>query len=593
MIGYKDHEIGNNFYEWKSRVHPDDLESAMESIQKSITDLEQNHKAEFRFRHRDGSYRWILAQASILQDESGQAIRMLGSHVDISERKKAETELAEEKELLRAIFEQTGGYCMLLQPTDNGIPIILDANDAACKSHSYTREELIGRPVTDLDDEEGKKRCRERTKIILSGKTLNVENKHVRKDGTTFPVEVFANIIRFKNKPPLIVTTQFDISDRRKAAEERLLLEKQLQQAQKMDSIGNLAGGIAHDFNNILSAIIGFTELTLDEVDKGSIAEDNLREVYSAGRRAKDLIQQILMFARQSEEKVKPIQVAPIVKEVLKFIKSSTPSTIEIKQEILSDSFIIGNPSQIHQIMMNLCTNASYAMGEEGGVLEIKLQDITIDEIQDRKNLNAKIENYMELRVSDTGPGISAETIGKIFEPYFTTKAPGEGTGMGLAMVHGIVANYGGKITVNSRLDQGTIFTIYLPVTEKSGAQTLYDSEVLPPGTERILFVDDEISITKMGCRILGQLGYSVTPKTNSMDALELFRSKPEDFDLVISDMTMPHMTGERLSTELMNIRADIPVILCTGYSKKMTAETAATGPENGRNRTFDMGSGP
>jgi PAS domain S-box-containing protein len=364
-----------------------------------------------------------------------------------------------------------------------------------------------------------------------------------------------------------IVGTVHDITERKQ-------LESQLQQAQKLESIGNLAGGIAHDFNNILSSIIGFTELALDDLEKGTMLEENIQEVYIAGKRARDLVKQILAFARQSDEERKPIQVAAIASEVLKLIRSAIPTTIEVKETIQSQSMIMGNPSQLHQLFMNLCTNASQAMENTGGILEISVRNF---EYTGRTPpfLDLKTGNYVRIDVSDTGPGIPPNIIGSVFEPYFTTKAVGEGTGMGLAMAHGIVESYEGKITVESKLGQGAVFSIFLPATKKLETYLPYGEKELPQGTENILFVDDEAPIANMGRQILARLGYSVTTRTSSIEALALFKNNPNKFDLVITDMTMPNMTGDKLAIEIMKIRPDIPVILCTGYSRKITDETA------------------
>jgi PAS domain S-box-containing protein len=434
-----------------------------------------------------------------------------------------------------------------------------------CSNKHLATEELI--KITHPDDIPKIKKAFDR--VVKEGGTYHIDHRII--DQTTGEIkEIHAYgeaRLDDSGKAVQIFGAAQDITDKKK-------LETKLQQAQKMESIGTLAGGIAHDFNNILSSIIGFSELALGEAEKGTELEDNLQEVRMAGLRAKDLVKQILTFARQSDEAVKPIQVDIISKEVLKFIKSSIPSTIQINDKINSDSFIMGSPTQIHQVLMNLCTNAAYSMEENGGILEFSLNDIMIDRMIMISDLRRG--EYIEIKVTDTGIGISPQYIHTIFEPYFTTKPVGEGTGMGLAVVHGIVEKYGGQITVNSTIGKGTCFTIYLPITKKRKVHTHSEKKDLPVGTENILFVDDEASITKMGSKILEQLGYSVTTRTSSLKALELFRSKPNVFDLVVTDMTMPNMTGDKLAIELIKIRSDIPVILCTGYSKKISEETAA-----------------
>jgi PAS domain S-box-containing protein len=367
-----------------------------------------------------------------------------------------------------------------------------------------------------------------------------------------------------------------DITDYVKAVEEKKMAQKQLMQAQKMESIGNLAGGIAHDFNNILSSIIGFTELALDDAQKGTPLEDSLQEVFWAGKRARDLVKQILAFARQSDEKRSPLQPGIIVKEAVKFIRSTIPAAIEIRQHIDSGSLIMANATQLHQVLMNLFTNAAHAMRDAGGELDVRLKDVVVDKVEALNDIGLEPGGYVEIMVSDTGVGISPEAISRIFDPYFTTKGPGEGSGMGLAIAHGIVESYGGKITVESRLGKGTTFTLYLPATGKRTALRSHAPEALPSGTERILLVDDEAYIVNLGSKILQRLGYSVTTRTSSLEALELFRAKPNAFDLVITDMSMPNMTGDRLSIELLNIRPHLPIILCTGYSQKMSEETAS-----------------
>jgi signal transduction histidine kinase/ActR/RegA family two-component response regulator len=364
-----------------------------------------------------------------------------------------------------------------------------------------------------------------------------------------------------------------EIKARELEKKEKESLERQLVQAHKMESIGTLAGGIAHDFNNILSSIIGYTELTLDDIETGTLAADNLQEVYKAGIRAKDLVKQILAFARQSDESMKPIQIHPIVEDVLKLIRSTIPTTIEINVDMKSDALIVGNSTQIHQVMMNLCTNAAQAMEENGGCLNISLKNCDIGKSQSDKMPELEKAPYIEIMVTDTGIGIAPDIIESVFEPYFTTKPQGKGTGMGLSMVHGIVESHGGKITVKSTLGKGTQFTVFLPVSKETIKFEQYEFETLPKGSEHILIVDDEAQITRMLAKILKSLGYKVSTRAHSMEALELFCNNPNDFDAVVTDMTMPNMTGDKLAEKIKAIRPDVPVILCTGFSEKINED--------------------
>ncbi|OGR28665.1 MAG: hypothetical protein A2277_18570 [Desulfobacterales bacterium RIFOXYA12_FULL_46_15] len=368
-----------------------------------------------------------------------------------------------------------------------------------------------------------------------------------------------------------------DVTDIHRYHKERAEMEKRLLQAQKMEAIGTLAGGIAHDFNNILSGILGFTELAINEAEKGTTLEDDLQEIYAGGKRAKELVKQILGFSRQSDEKIRPVRPDLIVKEVLKFIRSSIPATIKIESDIRTDSLIAGSPIQVHQIFMNLCTNAAHAMEDNGGVLKITLSNVEMNDLDMAKRPHLKQGHFIEIKVSDTGTGIAPEIIDLIFEPYFSTKKPGEGTGMGLALVKGVVESYGGNILVASEPGKGSVFTIHLPVLSESGVQQSYETEDSPTGTERILYVDDEPSIVKIAGRILNGLGYSVTTRTSSIEALDLFKSNPAGFDLIVSDMTMPKMTGDQFARELIAVRPDIPVIICTGFSEKMDKSRAET----------------
>ncbi len=359
-----------------------------------------------------------------------------------------------------------------------------------------------------------------------------------------------------------------NITARKRAEQEKADLETQIRTIQKMEAIGTLAGGIAHDFNNILVPIIAYTDMVMATEEAGSLNWQNLQEVYKAANRAKELVKQILTFSREREHEVSPVQIVPVVKESLKLLKASLPSTIEVSQRLEAEGVtILADPTQIHQIVMNLCTNAYHAMREQGGVMEVALSQMKIGP-GDSLDRRLPPGPYLVLTVSDTGPGMDKATMERIFDPYFTTKKHGEGTGLGLAVVLGIVKKYGGDIRVYSEPGQGASFQVYFPVLGKAedGLAAILSTPLLR-GDERILLVDDELPIIESMQKMLEFHGYHITAKTSSVEALEAFRLAPHDFDLVITDQTMPYLTGDQLVREMKKIRPDIPLILCTGFS--------------------------
>ena len=367
-----------------------------------------------------------------------------------------------------------------------------------------------------------------------------------------------------------------DITEQKQIENEKEKLKNHLLQAQKMEAIGTLAGGIAHDFNNILSAILGFTEIARDASPPGSFAVKSLDKVLEAGQRAATLVKQILAFSRQADIERVPLNLAHIVKEAINLLRPSLPSTIAIKQLIdTATRPINANPTQIHQILINLCTNASHAMELTGGTLEVSLKDCELFPADLLRHSEVHPGNFVVLSVSDTGTGIESALADRIFDPYFTTKKVGKGNGMGLAIVHGIVTGYGGCITYENNLGKGTVFHVYFPATDQEMAPAVLSVDVAPVGNERILLVDDEEMLVEMGKTILESLGYGVTVYTSSLEALAAFNDQSDLFDAVITDQTMPGMTGIELSKRMLEVRSDIPIILCTGYSTLVNEEQA------------------
>lgn len=368
-----------------------------------------------------------------------------------------------------------------------------------------------------------------------------------------------------------------ELEAHRRSEEENAKLQAHLNQAQKLEAIGILAGGIAHDFNNILAAIMGLTQLAQLNTLPGSQVAQNLDGVLLSAHRATDLVKQILAFSRQSTVARIPHTLQPLVKESLKMLRSSLPSTITVKEDIDPQcKAILADPTQIHQIVMNLGTNAFHAMEKTGGVLAVKLQTTGINSPTLSDGQQIKPGDYVELTVSDTGTGIGPDIINKVFDPYFTTKEVGKGTGLGLSITHGIIKSYDGAITVESTVGQGTTFHIYFPVIQEEEKEDK-ETQECPRGRERILFVDDEEILAIMGKKMLEQLGYTVTAHSHSIQALEAFRNDPAQFDLVITDLTMPELTGTELAQRMLAIRPDIPIILCTGFSHLINEYSART----------------
>ena len=479
-----------------------------------------------------------------------------------------------------ALHESEARYCALYDYTPvmmhsiDTTGAIISVNRHWLDTLGYTREEVLGKPLTAFLTEASRRYATEERlpAFFQTGICRDIAYQMVRKNGEVIDVLLSAASERDASGAiQYSLAFTVDITERKR-------LEAQMRQGQKMEAIGTLAGGIAHEFNNILSAIIGYADLSQYEVPQGSTSWSNMQEVLKAGRRAKELVQQILAFSHPGDHDREVIPITLAIAETLTLLRATLPSTIDMHQYLDDASgTVLANRTQLHQVLLNLCTNAEYAMRDTGGVLTISVEPVEADRAFASAHPPLSPGSYVCLRVRDTGPGMPPAVVERIFDPFFTTKVIGEGTGMGLAIVHGIVTGHNGAITVESTPGVGSTFTVYLP---QSAATTPTEElpppiEDLPKGHGHLLFVDDEPMLARLGHGMLTHLGYDVEVYTSSPDALEAFRTAPDRFDLVIMDQTMPHMTGEVLTKELRRIRPDIPIILCTGFSHVMDAEKA------------------
>ena len=479
-------------------------------------------------------------------------------------------QLYEAEKRYRSIFENAVEG--IFQSTPDGRYITV--NPAFAKMCGYESPEKMMADVADIEKQLYVSEDRQEIKRLLEkeGRVRELETAFRRKDGSRLWASVNATAVRGEKGNTLCYEgTVVDITERKR-------LEAQIIQSQKMEAVGTLAGGIAHDFNNILASIIGYTELAmLKGISENSQAGDCLDQVLKASQRARDLVKQIMMFSRQSDVEKKPVQLTPIIKETVKFLRATLPTNIEIKRRISATSdVVLADPIQIHQVLMNLCTNAAHAMRQEGGVLKIMMTDMDADDPSESLPTPRNDVRCLAISVSDTGHGIDPEHLDKIFDPFFTTKSSGEGTGMGLSVVYGIVKDLNGNITVQSEQNKGATFSISLPRCEEQFVPSSpLPLSSLPTGSECVLLVDDEESLVNMVQDMLHYLGYKVIPAMGSMEALDAFRTLPEQFDLVITDLTMPEMSGFALADELLKIRPDIPILLCTGLGQAITVKEA------------------
>lgn len=521
-----------------------------------------------KFRGREA---FLWGKASPIYDQHGEVVGAIESIRDITDARRAENALRESERRFREILENVELASIILDKQGRTI----FCNDFLLEVTGWQREELIGEDfVAGFVVEEH----RAETRLVLdemmaTGKTLaHFENDLLTRKGAHRTVRWNNTILRDPAGEVLGITCiGEDVTERRQ-------LERQLLQAQKMEAIGTMAGGIAHDFNNILAAILGYTELSLLQVVEKSPVHGHLNQILLSTIRARDLVRQILAFSRQQFElEPVPLELAPAIQETLKFLRATLPATIEIRTDFPAEQFVAQiNPTQLHQVLVNLAANAAHAMRGHGGVLTVSLDQVVLDAAAAFQHWELQAGTYVRLSVADTGHGMDAATMERIFDPYFTTKGAGEGSGLGLSIVHGIVTRYQGAISVESEPGKGTRFDILFPrVLGSILARDELESAQGPVegGSERILVVDDEALLVDLLVQNLGLLGYQVVARTSSEEALAVFSEDPTQFDLVITDLTMPHLTGLDLAARMQALRPDIPLILCTGFSERVSEE--------------------
>ncbi len=552
-------------------IHVDDREIVAEALARAF---KPPYFAQVEERAlTQAGWRWQEWQnvAILNKDNKVEAIVASGRNVD--ERKKAEAALVKSEQQFQELFTSINDLIYTLDLKGQFISV----NPAILEAFGYEYAELIGRKVSDF-------MAPELAATFESDylETLQLQGYHegiaiyFTKNGEKIFIENKSAFVWPADGDPFISGIGRDVTEKILSERSVAKLQQQVAQSQKLESIGTLTGGIAHDFNNIQAIIAGNTELALKDVPEWNPAYACLEEIKTASLRATKIVKQLLNFSRKTDSKLQPIEIALIVKSALKFLRSTIPTTIDIQHEIqAANETMLADPAQINQIMMNLCINASHAMEQTGGKITIKLEKVMVDDTATKDYPALKSGKHAKLTVSDTGPGIDPEIIDRIFDPYFTTKEVGKGSGMGLTVAHGIVKNHNGVISVESEPGKGTVFEVLFPLTEAEAEQVTGEPEEVPTGNGNILFVDDEASLVKMVKRSLELQGHRVETKSDPAEALELFRSKPDWFDLIITDMTMPNMTGDRFAIEILSIRPDIPIILCSGFSEKIDAEKA------------------
>jgi len=568
ILGISPETFDGSFEPLKTLIHPEDWK-IITTIKQQLTEQGMTDSLELRIKRPDNSERILLAEGEIIVDDKGKPSRVIGSAQDITERKRNEEQMRQ----LTTAVEQSPSSIIITDTSGN----IEYVNPKFKHVTGYERDEVLGKNPRILDSgKTSPEEYQQLWKTITAGKEWRGEFHNKKKNGDLFWELVLISPIKNPaGKITHFLCIQDDITEQKRTEEEKTLLEKQLRQSQKMQTIGTLAGGIAHDFNNILQAIHGYADMCLEAVAPDTLLHSDLQQVLKGTERAKDLVNQILTFSHASDRESKPLQIHLIVKEAVKLLLASLPSSIELRQSIADCGYVLADPVEIEQIVMNLCTNSFHAMQQKAGILQISLDVIQTDKQFHQAHPKLFEKTYIRLAVSDNGCGIAPDIQERIFEPFFTTKKVGEGTGLGLSVVHGIVANSHGDITVTSEPGKGTTFEIYLPQLARDPEESPDKENLILQGQGHILFVDDDDAVVSVIGRLVERFGYEVTVRNHSIDALETFRANPDKFDLMITDQIMPEMTGLQLAKKVHRLKPQLPIILMAGFSDNSAKESA------------------
>ncbi len=559
--------VGKTAYE----ISPKELADRYHAADRALMENKGTQEYEAQVLFSDNSLHEVVFNKATYMKSDGSVGGLVGVMVDITSAKRTAKALEKSVSRFNAFMDNLPALAFVKDQYGKYVYL----NRAVESFYNQTAEQRLGKTDYELWPSTIAETIVSNDQKVLTKDRVLRTQENVEIEGRLKHHLVVKFPITEENQPSLLAGVAIDITDWRESEKEREALQRRLETSHRMEALGTLAGGIAHDFNNILTAILGYAELAAMSSAQYPDIRNYLTHVLTASNRAKELVSQILAFSRQSNEQPRPVIIRPIVEEALKLIRATLPTTIRLEHNLDSNGATMADPTHLHQIVMNLCTNANYAMKDGGGTLKVNLSTMQIEPFHARHYPNLAVGHYIRLTVGDTGIGISPKDLEHIFEPFYSTKSKEDGSGMGLSVVHGIVKSCNGTISVKSKLGEGSCFEVYLPRIEAEILQNVEEESQLPIGRERILFVDDEKMQTELAGDALSRLGYDATTFTDSTQALSHFIKHPDNWDLVITDMSMPGITGDVLGRQIKSIRPDMRMIICTGYSETLNEERA------------------